>query len=485
MNRAPAAGAFVRVAAFLLVLGVATIGSSFSLLLGGILAALALLAAVALYFRKRLPQVTAGVMTLLLTGYAIGGRGFAYLGFPPLFVGELALALGLTAALVAGSLRGRWTLAAGAIVMFELVGLVTTVPYVSAYGIDAFRDGVTWAYSIFALVIIGLAGSRFLPKVVARYSSLLPYFLATAPVVLAVNRWAPQVIPLNPITDIPLFAPKSGDVSVHLAGVATFLLLDLRSCRFRQRNQLLEWLLWSLWLAAFVLITNNRGGMISILIAMSIALLFRPRSRWGKPLVVVAIAVGLASGLQLGVNNNESRGLSVQDIALRLQSVVSSTGDSSVDGTKEWRLNWWQDIVDYTVFGPYRWLGKGYGVNLADDDGYQVDAEGDLRSPHSIHLSVLARSGLLGLGAWLSILLLVLIGLTRIVLYGLDETRRRVALWLLSYFLAFVVNASFDVYLEGPQGGIWFWSLVGVACVLILQKDRPLRAQEPLPTFSA
>jgi hypothetical protein len=28
------------------------------------------------------------------------------------------------------------------------------------------------------------------------------------------------------------------------------------------------------------------------------------------------------------------------------------------------------------------------------------------------------------------------------------------------------VNASFDVFLEGPQGDIWFWSLFGVGIVI-------------------
>jgi hypothetical protein len=36
-----------------------------------------------------------------------------------------------------------------------------------------------------------------------------------------------------------------------------------------------------------------------------------------------------------------------------------------------------------------------------------------------------------------------------------------VNLWILSFWLAFMVNAAFDVFLEGPQGGVWFWSLIG------------------------
>ena len=34
-------------------------------------------------------------------------------------------------------------------------------------------------------------------------------------------------------------------------------------------------------------------------------------------------------------------------------------------------------------------------------------------------------------------------------------------LFLGAFWLAFLINASFDVYLEGPMGGIWFWTVYG------------------------
>jgi hypothetical protein len=37
----------------------------------------------------------------------------------------------------------------------------------------------------------------------------------------------------------------------------------------------------------------------------------------------------------------------------------------------------------------------------------------------------------------------------------------RLNLWLLAYWTAAMVNSTFDVYLEGPQGAIWFWSVFG------------------------
>ena len=35
-------------------------------------------------------------------------------------------------------------------------------------------------------------------------------------------------------------------------------------------------------------------------------------------------------------------------------------------------------------------------------------------------------------------------------------------LFLLAYWLAFMINTAFDVFLEGPMGGIWFWTIYGV-----------------------
>ena len=34
-------------------------------------------------------------------------------------------------------------------------------------------------------------------------------------------------------------------------------------------------------------------------------------------------------------------------------------------------------------------------------------------------------------------------------------------LFLLAIWLAFLVNSSFDVFLEGPMGAAWFWTIFG------------------------
>jgi hypothetical protein len=52
-----------------------------------------------------------------------------------------------------------------------------------------------------------------------------------------------------------------------------------------------------------------------------------------------------------------------------------------------------------------------------------------------------------------------------------QELWARVNLWLLSYWLSFLIAMSFGVYLEGPYGGIWFWTVTGLG-IAVLQAQR-------------
>jgi hypothetical protein len=161
------------------------------------------------------------------------------------------------------------------------------------------------------------------------------------------------------------------------------------------------------------------------------------------------------------------------------------TGSDSNDFTKEWRLNWWSDIINYTVHGPYFWTGKGFGPNLADIDGYQTSSPdyAPLRSPHNAHMTILARGGVPELVLWISALGSWLVAVVR----QLMEARRLRDNWwagifafLLTYWTTIVVASSFDVVLEGPVMGVWFWTIhgIGLAC-LVLHRHRAAMLQGP------
>ena len=153
-----------------------------------------------------------------------------------------------------------------------------------------------------------------------------------------------------------------------------------------------------------------------------------------------------------------------------LSSVAGDIGNDGLDSTKEWRLQWWAEIVGYTFHGPYFWTGKGFGVNLADADGFQSTADHSLRAPHNSHFTILARMGVPGLLLWLTIQAAFGVGL----LSAIRAHRRAGDLklasiggWLFAYWVAMMIDTSFDPYLEGPQGGIWFWTVVGLGLVVI------------------
>jgi hypothetical protein len=164
------------------------------------------------------------------------------------------------------------------------------------------------------------------------------------------------------------------------------------------------------------------------------------------------------------------RPATLQQLIENLLSVFGSSSDGDLEGTKQFRLAWWGTIVDYTVFGDYFWTGKGFGVNLADDDGFQSTLDHSLRAPHNSHVTVLARMGVPGFVLWLVLQVAFGIGLLRATWAHRrtgDLKLAAVGGWLLAYWIAMMLDTSFDPYLEGPQGGIWFWTVVGLGLVVM------------------
>jgi O-antigen ligase len=98
-----------------------------------------------------------------------------------------------------------------------------------------------------------------------------------------------------------------------------------------------------------------------------------------------------------------------------------------------------------------------------------------LRAPHNTHVEILARSGVPGLVLW--VLLQAIYGLS--LLRAANRARQRGDMaWvpvlglIFIYWLAALVNASFDPYLQGPQGGIWFWAMFGVGLAAMRMADQ-------------
>ncbi|CAM3517231.1 O-antigen ligase family protein [Deinococcus frigens] len=433
----------------------------------------------------RLSQLALGFIGVSLIGYAFLGKGYSYIGVAPLFVGELALALSLLALWRVGTVGIRHYRGLLALLgVFMLIGLISTVPYISLYKVDALRDSVIWLYAAFALIVAGLLlRLGWLEQVLKQYARLIPWFLFLAPLSLVLFKLFERVIPEWPGSGTPLLSPKAGDIGVHLAGIVAFLLLGLHQ-RFTApggRRGWQEWLWWGLLLVGCLAISPSRAALLAVLASGVFIILLRPRSGWGRPLYLVALILTLLVATNLKINLGGQRDISAEALVLNAQSIVGDSGSNSREGTRTWRLDWWNEIVDYTVYGPYFWTGKGYGINLANSDGFQVYSDNSLRNPHNGHLTFLARSGVPGFLAW--VVLQLAFGFSLLRAYARARAARQTLwaslnLWIFAYWMAFLVNAAFDVYLEGPQGGIWFWCLFGFGLAVMEAQRRGVSLSE-------
>src|SRR6185437_5607048 len=77
-------------------------------------------------------------LAIVLMGYAIDGKGFAYFGIPPLFIGEFTMLIGIVVLLRTRGWAKLWeTPQILALSAFVLLGIGRTIPYFDSYGLDA------------------------------------------------------------------------------------------------------------------------------------------------------------------------------------------------------------------------------------------------------------------------------------------------------------------------------------------------------------
>ena len=398
----------------------------------------------------------------VLLGYIVLGKGFAYVGFPPLFIGDLTVAAGVACLLVHRGWRAVFRLTPIQVLCgFMGLGLLLTLRDLPAYKLDAMRDAVLWGYGAVAIVVAAafLAEPRLLHVAVRLYARAADVLLLLIPPLWAIDRVWSDSLPTWPWADVAILYVKGGDCLVHLAGILALWLTGLARPTV--------WRMVLMVVAVGVIGASNRGGLLSVLLVGCLGVLLRPRGMTARNLAVIAVAALLviaAADVSIPMPGKD-REISSRQLFENLASIATSEhGEGELQNTKEWRLQWWTAIVDYTVFGDHFWTGKGFGVNLADDDGFQVNDPATLRSPHNGHMTVLARMGVPGALLWVAVLGTWFLAMAR----GLVRTRRRgdafgyrLLLLVLMYATACLVNATFDVFLEGPMGGIPFWALFG------------------------
>lgn len=421
-----------------------------------------------------------------LLGYILLGRGFAYL-----FIGEFLLLLG--GILLIASRRALIVFSEPVLFLWLLLtlwGICRTTPYVSLYGFDCVRDAMVFGYGLFAVLLVAFVDrAEMVWKAFGVYRKFLRFWLVVCPAIIGVTitkhpGWLH--IPWAKGPDVVLVQAKAGDAAVHLTTAALFLLMLSKYYSSEKVRQVtvIGVVQFLGWFAAFALVViTSRGGLCGLIAAVGLASLLRMEAV-GFKAMTMATAVSVAGILLLLVFPFSIRlkGSEVTpEAAVHLVTSIASGDDAQGHrGTKEFRLIWWGRIVRDVALGPYRWTGRGFGINLATAYG-PPNVDKTLRSPHNGSMTILARMGVPGLLIWIA---LNVTHVYRMSIAYLRAVRARMELWaivdliVLCYWVVSFINMSFDVYLEGPQGGVWFWSMIGIGTAVVRIQGRELRAQQ-------
>ncbi|WP_243373312.1 O-antigen ligase family protein [Microvirga solisilvae] len=408
------------------------------------------------------------MLVFALAAYAFSGRGFAYVGLPPLYAGEFVLVLGLVAFLLSGCWLAVLT-TIPSVILLSLLTWVTiqTLPYIKIHGFNALRDSVVITYGLFSFILIALVVEQpvRLLAITRSLARLLFIFCPIAVIAYYITRINGRSVVSWPIEgNFRVLEVRPGEIAVHLAGAASLAIVG-----FLRVSKI--WIV-ILVLGIALIATQSRGGTLAFLSAVILAAVLMNKVRVIlRILMAGALAMTLAFALDLKVDfgsNEGDRSLSARQIVENLTSILVSSDEGNLDDNKLWRLRWWSDIRDYTFHGPYFWSGKGFGVNLSEADGYYADSSDGappLRSPHNAHMTVLARAGIPGLTLWFllgSSWFLMMMRNIYLARVCRDNAWAGFFVFVTSYVTAIVINASFDVALEGPMLGIWFWTLIGI-----------------------
>jgi hypothetical protein len=322
--------------------------------------------------------------------------------------------------------------------------------------IDTIRDGFILNYIYFVFIILLFQDAiQGLLKSIFNIYKYYPVILFSL-YIISLNNFLGNI---SIFGDVHLLFFKFGDIAVHL--FIAFILQLTSLNQYKKPYDLINYIL--IFILFSVASSYSRSGMLSFIIAFFVFYYFlkdktvKEQLRSFVKYVPIVFVISLLFLSKFKVADNfQGRTVGVEQVALNFTSIFSTSEEGGLNDNKIWRLLWWGQIIDYTFNGPFFIAGKGLGINLAEDDQIlTTDLEGELRSPHNFSLSILARYGVFIFCIWLY---WTYHQLKKIK----TPTLSKLQLVIISIQIAFLFNANFDVFLEGPMGAFPFWVFVGI-----------------------
>jgi hypothetical protein len=422
-------------------------------------------------------QVTAGTM---FAGLFALSYGFNNLPFPagpfrmPL-VDVLLVALAVVS-------RATWSQhiresREGRALRVAFVGLVAVAAVrltmdVPRYGVLAVRDAL-YVVDVLA-VFVGMALARSVSSERLRQSLQLMLCVSVTWFVLYPIHGALEM--MSPVVGVQRAVPLAAFNSASWGGAIALLWFTSR----RRVN----WACAAL-AAAAVLLAQSRTIYLSLPVAIAIAV-WVARSSSGRvtqdhqrhfrasrvllPLMLALVAFALLPPLP-----GRLAAVRPQFIGEQIGTLFGKKGAGS--GSLAAREQWWPSVLAKVRAAPSgEIVGVGFGPDLIG--GFRSRGGADVRKPHNDLLEMFARTGILGLSAWLAVVGIAVAGVYRRARTGSDIAR-----WALPACVVLLGHALTQPLFAFAYGGMTFWLLLGIglgspttaepACPASATRDQP------------
>jgi hypothetical protein len=450
----------------------------------------------------RAVRLEALILGFLIFGYIVGNRGFAQISIsehPPLYLGEAGMLACLAGLSFNFALKRDKPLPKSAlcwaVLAFIVIGafrlyfdLILHLNLAEPKVI--LRDSATVYYALFFFIAFKLGRNPIARQVIER--CVLIGCILLIPVFLIQFFVAPDLFYHITFRGYPVILHKGDLTTTYLAFASFFFFL-------RPARGLLRVVFRVLALVFFagMLALMARAALFGFAVAAVLLLIARrPQFIFYQAVVgcLVLIVVGVLHVAQFDRSSGflarlTDRVESMTDVS-GTHSYRGSIGDYSSDNN-QFRLIWWRAVIDETMQkGP--WFGLGFGHDLASTFvreyyGNQYSAIFDTRSPHSIWITVVGRMGLLGLLSFFFVVFFIFRDAMRATRLVARHRQPQDTLVLWSGVVILLGAASVGVVLEGPMGGILFWSFLGIASSQLQQyelKESIEKTKEDSPKIS-
>jgi len=437
-------------------------------------------------------RIEALILGFLIFGYIVGNRGFAQLTLThtsPVYLGEAGMLA------CAGILFARLALKrerlfpktplSRAILVFLIIGGIRLYCDVflrlsPATLVVTLRDSATVYYALFFFIAYNVGSAPIGRRVLEKF--ILIGCVVLLPVFIIQFFAFPDLFNRITVRGYPLISQK-GDLTATYLGLASFYFF------LQPARPLMRFLLRILSVIFFVgmLALMGRAAMVGFAFA-AILLLIARRPQFVLYQIAIVFLVLIVVGLLQIAQLNEKTGF-LAHLTDRVESIADFSGTRTyrsragevAAANTQFRTVWWQTVFDETVQkNPWFGLGFGYDLTAGFMRAYFPTGGEDTattRSPHSVWVTIFGRMGIVGLLSFIAVVFFIWREATRAA--SLVARRRQPAETLGHWCAVLVIlgSASFGVVLEGPMGGILFWSFLGLASSQLHLQTSP--AAEP------